>query len=298
MTLYPSPEAVAEALQASPSIAAAARSLGIAPRTLQERVQKGVYDDALTSDPSFVEEVPVIVRDYSHLDHLYVYPLGDVHIGAMKHDRARWEEWLDYLESNGNTSLLGTGDFLNAGIIGSKSEVYDEQYTVGGAKRRLIEDLRPLATQGRIDALAVGNHEERVFRAIGDCPIEDTCDRLELPYVKHAAMIVYLVGGRSYEVYLRHGTGNGQHLAQLNKSASVAHADVYVTGHTHRQAATADEFFVREGRRMKRRRRYFVSSGSFLAYEGYAAARGYVPSRLGAPRIYLNGERHDVHVSI
>jgi predicted phosphodiesterase len=298
MTSFPSPEAVGEALAAHASVAAAARYLGIPARTLQEHVQKGRYSADTASDTSFVEEIPVIVRDYSHLDHLYVYPLGDVHIGAMKHDRVRWEEWLEYLEGNGNTSLLGTGDFLNAGIIGSKSEVYDEQYTVGGAKRRLIEDLRPLATQGRIDALAVGNHEERVFRAIGDCPIEDTCDRLELPYVKHAAMILYLVGDRSYEVYLRHGTGNGQHLAQLAKSASVAHADVYVTGHTHRQAATADEFFVREGRRMKRRRRYFVSSGSFLAYEGYAAARGYTPSRLGAPRVYLNGERHDVHVSI
>jgi hypothetical protein len=71
-----------------------------------------------------------------------------------------------------------------------------------------------------------------------------------------------------------------------------------VTGHTHRQAATADEFFERDGAHLRRRRRYFVSSGSFLAYEGYAAARGYVPTRIGAPRIYLNGARRDVHVSI
>jgi hypothetical protein len=97
---------------------------------------------------------------------------------------------------------------------------------------------------------------------------------------------------------MRHGTGNGQSLAQLSKSGSVIRADIYVTGHTHRQAVTADDFFVRSGGRVKREKRYFVSSGSFLGYERYAAERGYPPSRLGAPRIFLDGSRWDVHVSI
>jgi hypothetical protein len=53
-----------------------------------------------------------------------------------------------------------------------------------------------------------------------------------------------------------------------------------------------------EGTRLERRHRYFTSSGSFLALERYAAQRGYAPTRLGAPRIYFDGRRRDVRVSV
>src|SRR5438067_7968280 len=43
------------------------------------------------------EEIPVIYRDYSHLDRLKVYPLGDVHIGAQAHDRRKWKSWVKWL---------------------------------------------------------------------------------------------------------------------------------------------------------------------------------------------------------
>lgn len=284
---------------------ALAQTLGVPRTTLQDRLRTiGILDgrkdtlpDELSHDVS-KEELPVFYRDYSHLDHLYVYPLGDVHIGAQSHDRARWKEWLSYLKTASNVSLLGTGDFLNAAIVGSKSDVYDETMTLGDAKRSLYNDLKPIANKGKLDLLMPGNHEMRAVRATGDCPIQDIAHFLEVPYTKAAAMIVYKVGDVEYEFFVRHGTGNGQSLVTLFKGAMVAKADVFITGHTHRQACTADEYFVREGSRMVRKRRYYVSSGSFLGYESYAAERGYAPTRIGAPRVYLSGSAQDVHVSI
>jgi hypothetical protein len=35
-----------------------------------------------------------------------------------------------------------------------------------------------------------------------------------------------------------------------------------------------------------------------MAYEDYAAERGYTPTRLGAPRMFLNGKRHEIHISV
>ncbi len=32
--------------------------------------------------------------------------------------------------------------------------------------------------------------------------------------------------------------------------------------------------------------------------EKYAAVRGYSPGRLGAPRIFLDGRRRDLHISL
>jgi hypothetical protein len=248
-------------------------------------------------DREFVE-IPVFERDYSHLDALYAYPLGDVHIGAASHQSDRWSEWLGFLADNEDTSMVGLGDFLNAAVIGSKSDTYAEKLTVQEAKWRLAEQLTPLADQHRIDVLMPGNHENRVTRLTGEDPIYDVARVLNANYAAAAAMIHYRVGDQSYEVYVRHGTGNGQSLAQLDKSAMVAKADVYITGHVHKIATTCDEYFVREEGRMTRRRRYYVTSGAFLAYEQYAAERGYKPSRIGAPRIYLSGDKHDVHISI
>lgn len=258
-------------------------------------VRRGYQTPTPVDEPT---EIPVIYRDYSHEDRHFVYPLGDVHLGARTHNSSVWTDWLDYLYGRPETSLLGTGDFLNSGIVGSKSEVYDETSTVGQAKRTLRRQLKALASEGRVDGLAPGNHEDRIYRAVGDCPILDVCDSLEVPYVEAAALFVYRVGDVEYTLYLRHGTGNGQSLVTLSKGSLVIDADIYVTGHTHRQALTADDYFKREGDRVVRAKRYYISSGSFLGYEKYAAQRGYPPSTIGAPRIRLDGTRHDVSVSL
>jgi predicted phosphodiesterase len=290
-----------------PSDEALAQHLRVPRTTLRDHIYREGLREATNAargreEVSRPDEIPVIVRDYSKSDRHYIYPLGDVHKGSATHDQVRWQQWLNYLEGRSGTSLLGTGDFLNSALKDSKSEAYDETMTVGEAKRALRRELKPLADQGRIDLLMPGNHEDRIYRAVGDCPVRDLADSLETPYVEAAALVIYRVGKIEYEVYVRHGTGMGQSLAQLAKSGFVIKADIYITGHTHRQAVTADDYFTRDAgvdtSAVGRRKRYFVSSGSFLGYEKYAAARGYPPSRIGAPRIFLDGTAFDIHVSV
>lgn len=287
-----------------PTDQALADHLGVPRTTLRDHIYRLGLREAINAAremPRAEEpiEVPLIKRDYSGEKKHYVYPLGDVHIGAKNHHAQLWREWLGYLIARPEASLLGTGDFLNTAILGAKSDVYDERMTVGEAKRMLIEQLRPLAEQHRVDVLIPGNHEDRITRAIGDCPIHDVADTLEVPYVEAAVMLLYTVGDQEYRVFMRHGTGNGQSMAVLAKGRTVIPADVYITGHTHRQQVLAEDVFeVEDHERVGRRKWYAVSSGSFLGYERYAAQRGYSPGRLGAPRIFLDGTKHDVHVSL
>lgn len=292
-------EAFAE-VDAGKSIRQAAAKLGVNESTLRRRYNgRGPgAPDALQSEVRDPEEIPVVIREYPDQPHHYVYPLGDLHKGSAKHQGRRWRQWVDYLVSEPDRSLLNTGDNFNSAIIGSKSDVYDEVMRVGEAKRELREELRPLAEQGRVDLMMPGNHEDRITRAVGDCPVWDVAEFLGIPYVRASALLVYRIGDQEYELYVRHGTGNGQSLATLQKSAFTISADVYVTGHTHRQAVTADDYFYRDGGVCSRRHRYFVNSGSFIGLENYAAQRGYAPTRIGAPRIFLDGRRHDVHVSL
>jgi hypothetical protein len=243
-------------------------------------------------------EIPVIHLDYSDHESWRVYPLGDLHIGSHAHARDRWEEWVDYLVRDGRSSLLNTGDNFNSAIVGSKSDVYSEEMTVGASRRLFTEQLRPLAEAGRLDILMPGNHEARIWRAVGDCPVRTAAEVLGVPYSQSAALLVYHVGDVEYEVFVRHGTGTGRTLVALQRSSQVIDADVYVSGHVHSQTVTSDNVFVRAGDRVERKRRIYLSSGSFVNYEPYAAERGYSPGRIGAPRIYLDGRRKDAHVSI
>lgn len=246
-------------------------------------------------------EIPVFTRDYSHLPSLNVYPLSDVHVGSQAHARDRWLEWLRYLESQDDVAMILNGDLMNAALKDSKSESYEEVMTVGQAKRLLAKDLEPI--KAKLDLAVRGNHEARAYRATGDCPVEDLADRLGIPYTASAALLVYRVGDIEYEMYVRHGTGNaggqlGSRANSIAKAASVVLADIYLSGHVHSQLIARDEVFVRDGERVVRKRRLYVSSGSFLNYEEYAKERGYVVGSIGAPRIHLDGRRKDAHASI
>lgn len=303
---------IAQALEDGTSQRQIADRFGVARSTLQAWIKSRVValpepewrsDDLSENPEDAFEEIPVFVRDYSHLKELYVYPLGDVHKGSPAHASKRWQQWIDYLCTTDNASLLGTGDFFNAALKDSKSESYDEILTVKQAREQLSDELAPLAERGRIDLMIPGNHEARIYRACGDCPVSAITRELDIPYAHEAAIILYIVGDVTYEVFVRHGTGGGQVGARANRLANQARsviADIYVSGHTHSQLVFPQDLFVVNRRlgRVERKRQVFVSSGSFVQYEGYAAKAGYAPQKIGAPRIRLDGTRKDPHVSI
>jgi predicted phosphodiesterase len=257
----------------------AARKVGLSQSGLSRALTRLDGPDHLSSDatPDYTE-IPVIVRDYSDQDHHYVYPLGDVHIGAPAYDETRWQEWLDYLSDKDDRSMLGTGDFLNSAIKTAVSDIYEERSPVGEAKRLLRTQLKPL--RGRIDLLMPGNHEARIWKAVGDCPIRDVADFLDAPYAQHAAMVVYRVGKVEYRFYIRHGTGGGgvgARAARLEKQAQTCDADLFVSGHTHSSLSSPRDVFVYNpatgvGRAEEAHVRLVRV---FLRYEGYAAASSF-----------------------
>lgn len=298
---------------------AAARATG-APRTTvrdnwHDEQQRGAAASAARRDPVQTpamelepNEIPVIVRDYSDLEKLHVFPLGDVHIGARAFQADKWGEWCRYVADTPGASMLGTGDFLNCAIRDSVSDVHAERMTIREGKRKLREYLRPLVAAGKLDLLLPGNHEDRVTKATGICPIEDVAEWLSeaegipVPYAPTNALVVYRVGNVEYEIAARHGTGSsGRAGAQANameREALTIMADGYVRGHTHRQQVLRGAVFQRRGKHVVRRRQVFVTSGSFLSYEEYAAKTGLPPADIGCPRLRLDGSRKDLHASI
>lgn len=305
-------EQIEAMLVADVSVNEIASTFGVARSTAQGFVRKHVklevgggqfQDDRLVNTPDGgLDVIPVVHRDYSSLECLHMYPLGDIHLGSPNCAEPVLDEWLQYIVDTDGTSLLNTGDNLNSALRDSVSDVYEEQYTVQVARQNLTEKFRPVAEAEKLDAIIDGNHEWRILRAVGDSPNSAVADALGVAYSPAALYVVYHVGDQEYGVYLRHGNGGGTTMGaavnRLEKQERIVDADVYISGHTHTQVAFPKETFTRVGDRMVRRKRMFVSSGSFLGYEDYAKIAGYPPAHIGAPRVFLDGRKHDVHASV
>jgi hypothetical protein len=261
--------------------------------------QRKLREAAKEQERGAHDDIPVIVCDYRNSESHRVYPMGDFHLGSPACDLNKLDEWLEYLSDAPNVSLLNTGDNLNCAIPGSKSDPHAEKLSVGEAMEEFEGRMAYLAMQGKLDCLTGGNHEGRVYNATGIDVAAVIARNVDVPHFEGAAVLKYLVGDQEYLFWVRHGTGNSPaSMPAITKAGLVALADVYVTGHTHRQTVVLDDFFVIEDDEVVRRPRRYVTSGSFTLYERYAQERGYSPSHLGAPRIFLDGTRHDVHVSI
>lgn len=287
---------------------------GLARSTMQDFVRKnfppdvgaGLFaDDELTQDPDESQAIPVIHRDYTEQDVLHVYPLGDIHLGSPHCATDALGEWLQYLEDTDHVSLLNTGDNLNCAIASSVSDTYGETMNVGEARALLTDLFRPLAEQGKIDGIIDGNHEDRIYRAVGDSPNAAVADALGVPYSPAALLVVYHVGDQEYTLYVRHGKGGGATMGaavnRLERQERIIDADIYVSGHTHTQVAFPKNTFVlnpTDPSEVIRKKRLFVCSGSFVGYEDYVKVMGMPPAHIGAPRIFLDGRRHDAHASV
>lgn len=285
----------------------AAAAVGLPRTTLGYRLDHFTpaehVPDNLPDTPTDAAEIPVFERHYEDQESHRIYPIGDLHIGSKNHADDRLDDWLGYLGRTPDVSMLNTGDNLNCALKTSVSETYDEGLTVQEGRRLLTEKFKPLAERDLIDAVIDGNHEMRVYRATGDSPNSAVCDALGINYSMASCVVRYFVGDQVYDVYLRHGSGGGRKFGgQVNTLASqdeIIDADVYVSGHTHTQVAFIKDHFVKgEDGEFARKKRLFVCSGSFLSYEDYAAQAGFPPAHIGAPRIFLDGRKHDQHGSV
>lgn len=289
--------------------AGAALALNMPVSTFKDklnRIKRGpVFESDDLSESVSPGEIPIFTIDHTDKEKLMLYPIGDIHKGAAQHLEDLFKQWLRYLRDADNVACIFTGDGLNAAIPGSKSDPFEEKYPLHTAIDKLSEDLK--IAQDKIDAMIAGNHDLRAYKITSLDPMKILADRMGVKAYDQTSMLLrYLVGDQEYHIYLRHGTGNpasiGAMTNQMKASRDTIFADIYITGHTHKQLAFPLDIFIpdfsEKTPRMIRKKQFFISSGSFVGYERYAQERGWAPTHPGAPRIYLDGTRHDHHVSL
>lgn len=182
-----------------------------------------------------LDDFTLIHSTYENLDHLNIYPLGDVHIGSKEFDLELFKQWIDMVKNDPNGAVIIIGDMMNMGLRNSKSNVYEESLTPMEQKELCYELLLPIAD--KIIGGCSGNHEYRAVKEVGMNPLYDVFCRLRIEdrYRENACFIKLTVGKQgknpnTYGVVLTHGSSKSK---DEKWTYGVDGCDCFISGHTH-----------------------------------------------------------------
>lgn len=224
-----------------------------------------------------------------------IYPIADVHLGAMEHAEKEWQEFLKRVEKE-NAFLILAGDLLNNGVRSCKFvNPFEETIRPRDAKQRMVKYLEPI--KDRILCVVSGNHERRTYRDSDQDLTYDICAKLDIEhlYRENIAYMKVQCGKRrknGEEVYrscygfaVTHGSGGGIYTgAAVNRNERFGNIidglDCLVTGHSHKGFVSKPAKIILDLRNdsVKVCNYTVVSCVSWLNYGGYAARGMLLPA--------------------
>lgn len=247
----------------------------------------------------------VVTKEYpKDFDHLSLYPISDVHLGAKECMEKEFEAYLDKIRHDDRAAVLLAGDLLNNGIKSSKTDVYREKYPPDIQKEKLIDILEPI--KDKIIAGVAGNHEYRTMKESSQDVMKDVFMALQIRerYASDAVFVKISLGEKknkkpaTYMIYLSHGCGGGASLGngltrQDNFHAMIEGVDISITGHTHKPSKTPSARLVFDSRNnniIRKNTLIFVCT-AWLNYGGYPVRGQMKPTAFYPDTIRLDGTR-------
>ncbi|MBU0906640.1 MAG: metallophosphoesterase [Nanoarchaeota archaeon] len=229
---------------------------------------------------------------------------GDMHFGHPGCDIDRAQRMINYCVENG-VYVLGMGDYLEAGLRTSVGDsVYQQELNPQKQMEFVTELFQPLADEGLLLGLLLGNHEGRILKTTSVNVVSLMAKMLGVPYLGYACWNLFYVGNQSYPVYALHGsTGSRYIYTKLKALVDIAHnfdADLLAMGHVHELAddAILVQRADRKRKTIEERKKFLLLTGSYLRYDdSYAQEKGYPMGKLGSPKVKLFSEKSDIHIS-
>lgn len=230
-----------------------------------------------------------------------IYPIADVHLGAMEHAEEEWQAFLKRVEDE-NAYLILAGDLLNNAVRSCKfTNPFEERIRPRDAKQRMAKYLEPI--KDRILCVVSGNHERRTYRDDDQDLTYDICAKLDIEelYRENIAYMKIQCGKRTnkgattyrmcYGFAVTHGAGGGIYTgAAVNRNERFGNIidglDCLVTGHSHKGFVTKPAKICLDltNNLVKVRNYTVVSCVSWLNYGGYAARGMLLPSATCDPQ--------------
>ena len=232
--------------------------------------------------------------NYSFMDRdtIKVYPIGDVHLGAVQCNESAWRQFVTSLANDPDAYIVLLGDLVDNATKNSVASLYDVVMSPMDQKKAMVKYLEPL--RDKILAITTGNHEARSYKESGVDLTEDIAIKLDLEnrYRREICYVKVGVGKRSdgwpqqcYNMVITHGAGGGSLTgAGINRterfSSIIEGVDIFISGHSHKPAVTKPRRLVIDTRTnsVVERDTVVLTASSWLSYGGYAAAKMLVPS--------------------
>ena len=232
-------------------------------------------------------------------DTITVYPVADVHLGAIEHCEREWQSFLTKVKTEGAYLILA-GDLLNNSVKSAGfANPFDEAIRPREAKKLMAEYLMPL--RERILCVVTGNHERRTYRDDDQDLTYDICSKLDIEdvYRENIAFMTVGVGTRNtaphplavYSFAVTHGAGGGIYTgATVNRNERFGNIiegiDCFVAAHTHKGTITKPSKIVVDvsRKRVSMRSYVAVSCVSWLNYGGYPAQKLLLPAHVAEPQ--------------
>lgn len=234
----------------------------------------------------------IIKKTYISKD-VTIYPISDVHLGSLEHNRNEWIGFVKELEKDDNAYIILGGDLINNSTRSSVGNIFDETMRPREQKRLMVECLRPI--KDKIIACVSGNHERRSIKDADDNPTYDIMAKLDLEdiYRPNIAFVKFQIGQRpqsnkainTYTICVTHGAGGGIYTgAAVNRNERFGNIieglDCLIVGHTHKGTISKPQKIVIDSYNNLVTMKPFtvVSMASWMSYGGYAAQKMLLPS--------------------
>lgn len=121
-------------------------------------------------------DLELIVKQYPHdWDVLRLYAIGDVHVGAENFNEKAIRKKIDIIANDPHGLVSLCGDLGDFGLKNSKTNVYHATMQPKEQIQYVYELFEPITD--KIVSAVPGNHEERVTKEVGTCPLYDLCVR-------------------------------------------------------------------------------------------------------------------------
>lgn len=181
----------------------------------------------------FVVNVQSLDRN---LDHVNIYPIGDVQAGSRGFNEELYKKWKKMVLADPNGYVVVVGDMINNGLKTSKTNSYREVMQPFEQREWLIDEMRDL--REKVIGAVTGNHELRSVNSVDICPLYDSLLVNGIRDIYRENLNAMKVtfgdkgGGRpvAYIMVLHHGLG-GKRAEDFGYQ--IEGCDVMITGHTH-----------------------------------------------------------------
>jgi len=167
---------------------------------------------------------------------LRVYAIGDVHVGSPEFDERAIKAKIQRVADDPAGLLALCGDLGNFGLRSSISNPYLEKMDPAKQIEYIYKLFEPV--KEKIIAAVPGNHEERVTKEVGTCPLYDLCVRwgIQDVYRENVAIVKLVFGihhGKQQNTFIgvvTHGSSRARHKKFI---AGFDGIDFAISGHTH-----------------------------------------------------------------